>query len=173
MSDDRTIEPSPSDGSTPHAPGPEAAATGAAPEAPAYPAPPAPPAPPSDTAGAPAPAYGAPSYAAPAYAAPAYGSTYGSADYVASARTNTLAILSLVASLVGVFVLPFIGQVAGVVLGHVSLSQLKERAEKGRGLAIAGLIVGYATLAIGVLLIFAFFILLQAAVGESGLSYGA
>lgn len=181
MSDDRTTDPSPTGDAAAHpTPPPPAPPVGG----PSAPAPTAPPTPPYDSAGATAPAYsppayGAPAYGAPAYEAPAYGAptygapAYGAAGYAVSARTNTLAILSLVASLAGVFVLPFVGQIAGIVLGHVSLSQLKERAEKGRGMAIAGLIVGYATLALGVLLIFAFFLIVQAAVGESGTRYGA
>ncbi|PTT16455.1 DUF4190 domain-containing protein [Microbacterium sp. HMWF026] len=88
------------------------------------------------------------------------------------ARTNTLAIVSLIASIVGVFVLPVIGQIVGIVTGHMSLSQIKARAEKGRGLAVAGLIVGYVTLALGVLLLVFFIILIQAAIGETSSGYG-
>ncbi len=141
------------------------------------------------------PAYGADAYGAPAYGAPAYGAaSYGAASYGAAAptaygqgdaayasggygyampaRTNTLAIVSLIASIVGVFVLPVIGQIVGIVTGHMSLSQIKARAEKGRGLAIAGLIVGYVTLALGVLLLVFFIILIQAAIGETSSGYG-
>ncbi|WP_295789886.1 DUF4190 domain-containing protein [uncultured Microbacterium sp.] len=138
------------------------------------------------------PAYGAPAYGAPAYGAASYGAAaptahgqgdaayasggYGYASggygYAMPARTNTLAIVSLIASIVGVFVLPVIGQIVGIVTGHMSLSQIKARAEKGRGLAIAGLIVGYVTLLLGILLLIFFIILIQAAIGETSSGYG-
>ena len=58
-------------------------------------------------------------------------------------RTNTLAILSLVAAFVASFV--------GVVLGIVALLQIRRSGEAGRGLAIAAIVIG--------LLVTAFFVL--------------
>lgn len=49
--------------------------------------------------------------------------------------TNSLAIASLVCA--------FVLAPLGVVFGHMSLAQIKRTGEQGRGLAIAGLIVGY------------------------------
>ncbi|MEO8222608.1 MAG: thioredoxin domain-containing protein [Specibacter sp.] len=49
--------------------------------------------------------------------------------------TNTLAIVSLVSSF-------FVG-LAGVITGHIALNQIKRTGEEGRGLAIAGLVIGY------------------------------
>ncbi|MFB1297271.1 peptidylprolyl isomerase [Mycobacterium sp. pW049] len=49
--------------------------------------------------------------------------------------TNSLAIASLVCA--------FVLAPLGVVFGHMSLSQIKKTGEQGRGLALAGLIVGY------------------------------
>ncbi|WP_314502478.1 DUF4190 domain-containing protein [uncultured Microbacterium sp.] len=147
--------------------------------------PPAPPAydapPPAAGYGAPQPpAYGsAPAYgqAPPAYgASPAYGSAPGyAAPYGAYApvKTNTLAIISLVASIVGfIWILPFIGSLAGVIMGHISLRQIAANGEKGRGMALAGLIVGYAGLAlfvIGVIAFIAFF----AFAASQGVSYSS
>jgi hypothetical protein len=59
--------------------------------------------------------------------------------------TNVLAILALV----GAFVFPL----AGVICGHIALSQVKRTGESGRGLAIAGLVIGYVYIAIIVLVI--------------------
>ncbi|MFT4305704.1 MAG: DUF4190 domain-containing protein [Microbacterium sp.] len=70
---------------------------------------------------------------APAYPPPAVG--YPVYAPYPPARTNVMAILSLVFA----FVFPFLG----VVFGHISLSQIKRTGEEGRGLALAGLIVGY------------------------------
>jgi peptidyl-prolyl cis-trans isomerase B (cyclophilin B) len=54
----------------------------------------------------------------------------------AEARTNVLAIISLVTSIIGF-------SLVGVITGHIGLSQIKKTGEQGRGLAIAGLIIGY------------------------------
>lgn len=49
--------------------------------------------------------------------------------------TNGLAIASLITA--------FLFAPLGVILGHVSLSQIKRTGEEGRGLAVAGLVIGY------------------------------
>jgi hypothetical protein len=56
--------------------------------------------------------------------------------------TNGLAVASLVAALLWFF---WIGSVAAVVFGHVALNQIKanEGREGGKGMAIAGLVLGY------------------------------
>ena len=56
------------------------------------------------------------------------------------ARTNPLAI----ASLVSAFVLP----IAAIVLGHLALGQVARSGEQGRGLAIAALVLGYGAIAL-------------------------
>lgn len=56
-----------------------------------------------------------------------------------SPKTNTLAIVTLIVSLVF--------SVAAIPLGHVALDQIKRTGEQGRGLALAGLIIGYVSLA--------------------------
>lgn len=87
------------------------------------------------------PAAGQPYMAAPSYAA-----------YPTGPKTNTLAIVSLVASIVGVTLFPFIGNLVGVITGHISLGQIKRTGESGRGLALAGVIVGWVGLAIMIIL---------------------
>jgi Domain of unknown function (DUF4190)/GYF domain 2 len=60
------------------------------------------------------------------------------------AKTEPLAIWSLVLSLVGLFCCGFIVGIGGVVCGHLALSKLQREPQlQGRGLAIAGLIIGY------------------------------
>lgn len=108
----------------------------------------------------PAPAYGEP--AAPAYGQPAaYGQPSG-------AKTNTLAIISLVASIAG-FILWGIGFVVGVICGHISLSQIKKTGEQGRGMAIAGLIVGYVGIALTIIGVIIFFAIFAAVMANSNL----
>lgn len=104
------------------------------------------PAAPVPPASQPAPAYG---QAAPAYgqAAPAYGQPAG-------AKTNTLAIVALVASLAGLFT--GVGFLVGIICGHISLSQIKKTGEQGRGMALAGLIIGYIGIVVSIILTIAF-----------------
>lgn len=109
-----------------------------------------------------APAYGQQAYGQPVAPAAAQPSPYGTPSYPAYAtapayggyptqKTNTLAIVSLIASLVGIFILPFVGSVAGIITGHISLSQIKRTGEGGRGLGLAGTIVGWVGLALSIL----------------------
>lgn len=112
-------------------------------EAPTYPAsygatPPQPAAPQQPTA---APYGGYPVQTTPG-AAPVYG--YGG-GYASARRTNGLSIASLVLSIVGLlWILPFVGSVAGAIMGHISLNQIKRTGDNGRGMALAGIIVGWA-----------------------------
>jgi hypothetical protein len=140
--------------SNPDAPNP-APAPGAYPPPPAYNAPDAP----APAAPAAPPAYSAP----PAYGTtPGYGTTqaygtapaYGAApaySYGATAKTNTLAIVSLIASIAAFIIVPFVGSVVGVITGHMSLNQLKTSGEQGRGMALAGTIVGWVGLGLAIL----------------------
>lgn len=61
--------------------------------------------------------------------------------------TNSLAIASLVCA--------FVLAPLGVVFGHMSLSQIKRTGEQGRGLAIAGLIVGYLVMVAAIVVVVA------------------
>ncbi|QJU55349.1 DUF4190 domain-containing protein [Herbiconiux sp. KACC 21604] len=66
--------------------------------------------------------------AAPQYYAPA------------PAKTNTLGIITLVLGVLGFGLVP-------VITGHIALNQIKRTHEDGRGITLAGLILGYVTLA--------------------------
>ena len=136
------------------------------PAPPAYDASPyvAPPAPSYDTTPYP-PAAEAPTYGAPTHAAPTYGAQpvqttpgappvmpYGYAGYAPARRTNGLAVASMILSIVGfIWVLPFVGSIAGAIMGHVALGQIRRTGEAGRGMALAGVIVGWAGIALLVL----------------------
>jgi hypothetical protein len=67
-------------------------------------------------------------------------------------RTNGLAVASLVASLLW---MGWFGSVAAIVLGHVALRQINESGgrQSGRGLAVAGLVIGYFAVLIAALAI--------------------
>ena len=66
-----------------------------------------------------------------------------------SAKTNTLAIVSLITSIVGLSLI-------GIITGHISMSQIKKTGEQGRGLAIAGLVIGYVGIALGIIAVMVF-----------------
>jgi hypothetical protein len=76
--------------------------------------------------------------AAPTTPPPAspYAQPYAQQPYAVGPKTNTLAIVSLVLSIIGV-------SIGGVITGHIALKQIKERGEAGHGLALAGAIIGW------------------------------
>lgn len=90
-----------------------------------------PPPPPADDSGYPPPPPVDPPRAAQQQPPPGY--VWGPVPMVAP--TNTMAILSLV--------LAFVFAPAGIVLGHIARSQIRDTGERGDGLALAGLIIGY------------------------------
>ena len=101
-------------------PGGYGAAPGPYGPAPGYPAPPGP-------YGYPQPYYGYPPPAGPG--------------------TNGMAIAALVSALAGLLVSCGLLSPLGIIFGHIALSQIKRTGESGRGMAIAGLVIGYLSLA--------------------------
>lgn len=67
-------------------------------------------------------------------------------------KLNTLAVVSIATALTS------IGAVAAIITGHVALTQIKRSGESGRGLALAGTILGYLTIALWFLFSIGFFI---------------
>ena len=90
----------------------------------------------------PPPVYQQPVYQQPVYQQPMYQQPM----YQPAPRTNGFAIASFVCSLLFINIL-------GIIFGHVALSQIKRTNEGGQGLAIAGLIIGYITLGIAILVV--------------------
>jgi len=68
--------------------------------------------------------------------------------YVPAAPTNGFAIAALVCSLVAGC---GIGSILGIVFGYIARRQIAERGERGSGMALAGIIIGWIGIAIGVL----------------------
>jgi hypothetical protein len=78
----------------------------------------------------------------------------GCKDNLKPARTSGLAIASLVFSLIGP-----IGSIPAVICGHIALRKIrKEATVKGYGLALAGLIIGYAVLGLSIVVMFPLFL---------------
>ncbi|MCD9028586.1 DUF4190 domain-containing protein [Luteimonas sp. BDR2-5] len=76
-------------------------------------------------------------------------------------QTSTLAVVSLVFGILGWTLLPLIGTVVAIVTGHMARAEIRRAPDRieGDGLALAGLVLGYAALALGVvaLLVFVLF----------------
>jgi len=68
------------------------------------------------------------------------------------AKTNGLAIASLACGLAQ-FVFGPLATIPAIVFGHVARHQIKRTGEQGAGLALAGLILGWATVILGIVLI--------------------
>jgi hypothetical protein len=69
---------------------------------------------------------------------PGYGPQPPASGFVPVARTNGLAIASLVLGILWLF---WLGSVVGLVLGLVALKQIRTRNQGGRGIAIAGIVL--------------------------------
>lgn len=67
-------------------------------------------------------------------------------------RTSTLAIVSLVASILGWVALPFVGSVTGIITGHLARGEIRRTPGlQGDGMAVAGLALGYAAIVLSLL----------------------
>jgi hypothetical protein len=74
----------------------------------------------------------------PAVAAAPVGRPVAAAD-----STNTLAVLALVFGLTGI-------SLGAVICGHLGLAQIRRTGERGHGMAVAGLVLGYLALAVAI-----------------------
>jgi hypothetical protein len=66
-------------------------------------------------------------------------------------KTNTMAIVSVIAGALGWFAAPVLASVVAIVTGHMARSQIRASAgrQDGDGLAVAGLVLGYVSLFVG------------------------
>lgn len=66
-------------------------------------------------------------------------------------KTNNLAIVSLISGVVAWFAAPVLGSIVAIVTGHMARSQIRASAgmQDGDGLALAGLVLGYVSLLVG------------------------
>jgi hypothetical protein len=77
------------------------------------------------------------------------------------AKTSTLAIISLIGGITGLTILPFLGAIVAVITGHMAQSEIKKSGGMitGKGMATAGLILGYLAIAGGIC-VFCFLVIL-------------
>lgn len=72
-----------------------------------------------------------------------------SLPYGTAQQTSGKAVGSLVCGIISVIILPFFASIPAVILGHISLSEIRKSAGRlgGKGMAIAGLVMGYFSVA--------------------------
>jgi hypothetical protein len=99
--------------------------------------------------------HGQPAYGQP----PAYGQGAPGYPPAGPQKTNTMAILGLVFA--------FIFQPLGIIFSAIGLSQIKKSHEKGRGLALTGLILSIVFLILGLVLLFFVFVALNEVVEQA------
>lgn len=80
------------------------------------------------------------------------GTTYPIAAPATVRRTEPLAIWSLVLSVLSLFCCGFVLGVPGVICGHLALSNISKNPNlEGRGMALAGVVIGYVGIALWIL----------------------
>ncbi|MGN8025716.1 DUF4190 domain-containing protein [Microbacterium sp. 22242] len=159
-----------------------------APQAPVPPAPAYPGAAPQQTApqqphppqavpgGYPGAAPTAPGYAQPG--APAYAQPYAQ-PYATPKKSNGLALTSLICGIAGLvffwiayLILPILASVAAIITGHMALGRIKRDPQLGgKGMAIAGLVMGYVGVLLNLIIAALFFIGLAYAASLGGSGY--
>lgn len=72
-------------------------------------------------------------------------------------QTSRMSVISLVSGILGWTLLPIIGSLAGVIAGHIARAEIRARPDQleGNGMALAGLILGWLSIAFWLLLIVA------------------
>jgi hypothetical protein len=67
-------------------------------------------------------------------------------------QTSNLAVASLSLGILGWILLPVVGGIAAVVTGHMARSEIRSAPDRieGQGLALSGLVLGWASLAVGI-----------------------
>ncbi|MGH8081267.1 MAG: DUF4190 domain-containing protein [Lysobacter sp.] len=75
-------------------------------------------------------------------------------------QTNTLALISLISGILGWTLLPFLGSVAAIITGHLARGQIRREPARydGDGLALVGLILGWASVIMAVVMVIGFIV---------------
>ena len=75
----------------------------------------------------------------------------------AARPTSTTAIISLVSGILGWTLLPFLGSIVAIICGHMARAEIRRSNGNiaGDGLAVGGLVLGWLSVALGVLSVLA------------------
>lgn len=104
---------------------------------------------------------------------PVYTDPNGNPMPPAIKRDSTLAIVSLITGILGWSIFPFIGSIAAVITGHLAKKEIRESGGLmgGDGMALAGLILGYTAIGIGILCLIALILFITLAATSSVTSF--
>ena len=77
-------------------------------------------------------------------------------------QTNNLAIVSLIAGILGWTAVPWIGSIVAIITGHMARAEIRRNPDtmEGDGLAVGGLLLGWLMVAlsiVGIVLVILFF----------------
>ena len=72
-------------------------------------------------------------------------------------QTSSLAIISLVSGILGWTLVPWLGSLVAIITGHMARAEIRRNPDtmEGDGMAVAGLVLGWLSIALTVLAIFA------------------
>ena len=72
-------------------------------------------------------------------------------------QTSSLAIVSLVSGILGWTMIPWLGSVVAIITGHMARAEIRRNPDtmEGDGMAIGGLVMGWAMVIFSVLVLFA------------------
>lgn len=75
-------------------------------------------------------------------------------------ETSALALTSLISGILGWTVLPWLGSIVAIITGHMARSEIRANptTKEGDGLALAGLIMGWAMMVVSILTILVIFL---------------
>ena len=85
--------------------------------------------------------------------------------YGAPPQRNSLALVALILGIAGFFT--GIASIGAIIVGHISLSQIKKTGEEGRSMALWGTILGYVAVALFIIAII-FVVIFVAAAASAG-----
>ncbi|KRG86129.1 membrane protein [Stenotrophomonas daejeonensis] len=73
-------------------------------------------------------------------------------------QTSTLAVIALVAGILGWTLLPFLGSLGGIIFGHMARGEIRRSHGQldGDGLAVTGLVLGWINVGLWIVGIIAF-----------------
>lgn len=87
---------------------------------------------------------------------------YGHPPYDPASQESGMAIASLVCSILGIMMCGPCTAIPGVILGHIALGKIKRGEAGGKGMAQAGLIIGYIIVGLTVLAVLGILVLVAA-----------